>query len=226
MSDKALSYDGDNDRCYNATLNIEGYGAVSFEAWVKTVDKTEAQYLTYRENQVYLYLGTNSHIEAFLAGLSFTYPNWDTSALISNDTWHYIVFTYDGVKAHLYVDGTEVGTGYNCTGVFDAGSLEWYIGLSAVSWHGVIDEVRVSDAARTAEEILANWNGGSGKKLEVDADTVALWHFDEGEGDTAYDETENGYDLTIVGATWTDGFPFLKIAGGMQGPAAVVLDII
>ncbi len=35
--------------------------------------------------------------------------------------------------------------------------------------------------------------------------TIALWHFDEGSGTTAYDETENDNDGTINGATWTTG---------------------
>ncbi|NQU05463.1 MAG: LamG domain-containing protein [Calditrichaeota bacterium] len=41
--------------------------------------------------------------------------------------------------------------------------------------------------------------------FEVDENTAALWHFDENEGDIAFDATENDYDLNLEdGATWSD----------------------
>lgn len=226
MPEKALSYDGDNDRCYNDALTIEGYEAFSCEAWVKTVDKTEIQHIIASIDQFYLLVDTDSNIITTTVGLSDEYEKWATAALLSNDTWHFIVFTYDGVKKHLYVDGAEVGTGVACTGTFDPTAEQWYVGKSVESWHGVIDEVRISDIARTAVEILANWNGGIGKKLEVDAHTVALWHFDEGEGDIAYDETDNDYDLTIVGPTWTEGKPFIRFPGQGMGAGIRRLPIL
>jgi len=36
--------------------------------------------------------------------------------------------------------------------------------------------------------------------------TWAYWKFDEGSGNIAYDCTEHGFDGTIYGATWTDGY--------------------
>jgi hypothetical protein len=39
----------------------------------------------------------------------------------------------------------------------------------------------------------------------VDSNTVALWHFDEGVGDTVYDSSPNGNNGVIYGATWVDG---------------------
>ena len=38
-----------------------------------------------------------------------------------------------------------------------------------------------------------------------DTDTVALWHFDEGSGNSAKDSSGKGNDGTIHGATWVDG---------------------
>src|SRR3989344_8892334 len=43
------------------------------------------------------------------------------------------------------------------------------------------------------------------EEYSVDDNTLALWHFNEGEGNTAYDETNNENDGTITGATWTEG---------------------
>jgi hypothetical protein len=46
---------------------------------------------------------------------------------------------------------------------------------------------------------------GPPKVLEVDTNTMGLWHFDEGVGSTAFDETSNNNDGSISGATWTTG---------------------
>jgi len=39
-------------------------------------------------------------------------------------------------------------------------------------------------------------------QFELDNNTVALWHFDEGSGNMIFDETSNNNDGTISGATW------------------------
>ena len=44
-----------------------------------------------------------------------------------------------------------------------------------------------------------------GRELEADEHTVALWHFNEGSGDTVYDHTKNGNNGSRYGANWTDG---------------------
>ncbi len=42
-------------------------------------------------------------------------------------------------------------------------------------------------------------------ELSTDENTIALYHFNEGTGDTVYDETANNNDGTITTATWTTG---------------------
>jgi hypothetical protein len=42
-------------------------------------------------------------------------------------------------------------------------------------------------------------------ELEADANTVALWHFNEGSGDTVYDVSGNGNHGVINGASWVNG---------------------
>ena len=208
MADKCLSFDGLDDYAYSASLNIDGLGAFSFEIWVKTVDNTEYQHLCRCYGNFTFYMWTDQDILATCYGLTPDYKRHEATGLISDDTWHYIVYTYDGSIKKLYIDGTHVDDDEAATGTFNTASSAWLIGDTVDSWHGLIDEVRLSNIVRTPTEISNNWNGGSGKKLEVDANTIALYHFDEGSGGTAYDESGNNYDLTISGATWADGFPF------------------
>ncbi|MDX1945779.1 MAG: LamG-like jellyroll fold domain-containing protein, partial [Pirellulaceae bacterium] len=95
----------------------------------------------------------------------------------------------------LYVDGKRVayspprsGQTFPVSGVSKLGHL--LIGL--------VDDVRVSKRPR----YLADFTPPP--RHEKDADTLALWHFDEGAGDTLRDESGNGYDGKITGAKWVN----------------------
>src|SRR5437868_14560991 len=45
------------------------------------------------------------------------------------------------------------------------------------------------------------------KRFEPDADTLALYHCDEGEGDVLKDSSGNGHHGKIVGAKWVVQWP-------------------
>jgi hypothetical protein len=68
---------------------------------------------------------------------------------------------------------------------------------------GMIDEIRISKVARYAAEYEPP------ARFEVDADTLALYHFDEGQGDVLTDSSGNNHHGKIVNAKWVPG-----IAGG------------
>lgn len=76
--------------------------------------------------------------------------------------------------------------------------IDWDLGCGMV---GVIDEVRISTVVRYG----ANFNPQT--VFVPDMSTVALYHFDEGQGAIAHDASGNGNDGTIHGATWTIEHP-------------------
>src|ERR1019366_7642082 len=67
----------------------------------------------------------------------------------------------------------------------------------------IMDEVRFSKVARYDKDFTP------AKRFEPDADTLALYHFDEGAGDVLKDSSGNGHHGKIVGAKWVnaDGSP-------------------
>ena len=98
--------------------------------------------------------------------------------------WNYIVWTKDGANGgKLYHNGQLV-----YTGSFENVGYWWgRLDLGAeffVNWggwfKGLIDEVRISNKVRTANEILNYYN--SNAPFSNDANTVGLWRFDEGSG--------------------------------------------
>ncbi len=64
------------------------------------------------------------------------------------------------------------------------------------AFRGLIDELRISDVARYSEDFTPQ------DRFETDDDTLALYHFDEGEGDVLHDASGNDHHGTIVGAKW------------------------
>ena len=63
---------------------------------------------------------------------------------------------------------------------------------------GVIDQVRVSNAIRYTTDFVIP------KRLKTDDSTLALFHFDEGQGATLRDASGNDHHGTIKGAEWVD----------------------
>jgi hypothetical protein len=76
-------------------------------------------------------------------------------------------------------------------------------------------EVPDSQTTQARIMVLAHYNGTdapnqtdySDENFEI-SHTVALWHFDENSGDTAFDETENNNDGTLMPASpaWVSGY--------------------
>ena len=65
-----------------------------------------------------------------------------------------------------------------------------------IIFYDIIDETMIFNRALTQEEIAWIYNKGK---------PVGQWKFDEGEGSTAYDSTDNNKDCTITGADWVQG---------------------
>jgi hypothetical protein len=63
------------------------------------------------------------------------------------------------------------------------------VGVEETWFHGIIDEVRISNIARYTEDFTPQ------RRFEPDEHTMALYHFDEGSGDV----------LTTLRATATTG---------------------
>ena len=127
---------------------------------------------------------------------------------ISTDEWHYLAITKSNdLTGKIYLDGDLVGEGtfldvnYNWS--------ELYLGVSYfTSWRkhfkGWLDEFRVSSIIRSEVEILENFQANM--SLEVDANTLGLWHLDEPDGNF-FNNSVPGIDdgELFSGAQFTDG---------------------
>ena len=98
---------------------------------------------------------------------------------------HHVAGTYQAGTASLYIDGEKVAFNTSASLAAEpAGSI--YIGCWAntgLHHNGLIDEARLSKSVRYADNFSP-----SPTPFTLDEQTVHLWHFDEGEHDTAKDD--------------------------------------
>ena len=105
---------------------------------------------------------------------------------------YHIAVVRDGKQIRLYVDGAKVGEGALKDGL-KPGEKSFNIGFGA---HAVMDEIRVSTTARYDADFTP------ADRHRPDQHTLALYHFDAGQGDVLKDSSGNNHHGKIVGAKW------------------------
>ncbi len=82
-------------------------------------------------------------------------------------------------------------------------------------FRGMIDEVRISSVARYDKDFVP------AARHEPDEDTLALYHFDEGEGDVVKDSSGNNHHGTKVGQVkWVKSLPYAPPTSAKSPEAA------
>ena len=146
---------------------------------------------------------------------------------IQNNVWYHAAATYDGTKWQLFLNGVlereltvsrpprsdsiqhaAIGTALNSTGA------------ASGFFDGVIDEVRIWNAARTQQQIA---DGMSGEILSAPG-LLGRWGLNENSGTVVGDSSGSGITGTVVGTnwSWSAGAPFTVIVNA--APAAPVLN--
>ena len=129
---------------------------------------------------------------------------------IVNNTWYHAAFTYDGTALKLYLNGNlEATLASTCIPRYDSiqhAGLGTYLtstGASSGYFQGVLDEVRIWNAAHTQASIQSTINS----ELTSGTGLVARWGLNEGTGTTAASSVGSFPGTLTNGPTWVDGFP-------------------
>src|SRR6185312_13221214 len=146
----------------------------------------------------------DSNVNVSLSLGSANIPNTTPVPLTS---WSHIAVTYDGTNAKIFVNG--VGSANLSFSGHSSGISTHDVSIgtdsifSATSFNGAIDEIRVSNNIRYTSNFVP-----SGVRFTSDANTLGLWHLDEGTGLSVADASGTFSNGTLSGAsppTWVPG---------------------
>jgi hypothetical protein len=212
----ALQFDGSNDYvdCGNdASLKNISNGA-TFEFWVNAYDLLPlgqyGQKIISRYDEYNIGVLTISGTGYYVADISESNVQigdwlWRSSGTARMRSpilfgWHHIIVTVDTTNGgRMYVDGVLKSTD-TWAGSPYLSSYKTALGNNIVHlnqhFRGLIDEVRIYNRALSAAEVRYHYNRGG---------PVAHWTFDEGNGITTYDMTDNNNDGTLGDGTCSPG---------------------
>jgi concanavalin A-like lectin/glucanase superfamily protein/galactose oxidase-like protein/Big-like domain-containing protein/purple acid phosphatase-like protein/Kelch motif protein len=218
----SLAFNGSNGRVRFAV--VPALTVFTVEAWVKRAADM-GRYETFASNASAGYsketfglyvdggnadCGSNPP-DQFAWAYTQTTGGWFTqcSGMTANPgAWHHVAVTRDASNtARIFIDGVLKGTTLNTaapassTGAFGIGDAADAI---AEYFNGLIDEVRISNVVRYTASFAPQTSNFS-----PDANTVALYHLDEGSGTTTADASGHNYTGTLTGGvTWSIDTPY------------------
>ena len=206
----ALDFADDTDGYVNCgTIDLSG-PEVTFEAWIYPEGfQTSSPYISgimgeevSSSNLALMRLGDavldKNNIPQFVLSLDGSDRKLWGKTELSADTWYHLAATYDGSSMIIYINGKEDASAGQ-SGSITANASFW---ISQVPmsrpFNGRMDEVRVWNVARTAQQIRDNMC----KSLQGDEPgLVAYYRMDQqsvAEQTTLYDQTPNGHDGELI----------------------------
>jgi len=151
----------------------------------------------------------------------------------SDNNWHNLACTWDGSHMNMFIDGNQIPsnpipTSFSTVGFTnDNATIGAYPTTNEEFFHGQLDEFQIWNTALTESQIQHYM---SCAPLGNEPDLVGYWNFDEGNGIYAQDQTSNGNDGNITGATYiantpTQSCPLTNI-NGSESAAVLNLTIL
>ncbi len=119
---------------------------------------------------------------------------WGDCSTWNAGEWHHVAVTWDDTdNLIIYLDGiATMSTSFLNYGTYFDHEQPMVIGSTRSArvngTDGAIDELRISNVARSPSEILNSYNGGSGTLLTVDENTTMMLHFDSTLEDVELDQ--------------------------------------
>ncbi len=216
-----FDFDGSADYIYAPSSNSMDVDYITVEAWIRSDSPADSIHrgIVGRDDETNRNwrLGKRNEND-----IQFSVWVSDAEQLVLDGTaldgeLTYIVGTYDGSDVRLYKDNVEIGTPVEIVGVIDKDTVDLEIGRNELDreWDGMIDEIRVSNVARSTAWLKASYYSGLGtlytEQTEEQGPGPTMYlSFDEGYGSTTYDSSPNNYDGTIYNAVWKDESECIK----------------
>jgi len=147
-------------------------------------------------------------------GLGFDEVVTSTGVLSANQWYHIAAVNDEGIRK-IFINGIEFElTGSPLNVVANNNSIRIGSDYGGRYFDGRIDEVRIWNIAREQEEISETMDT---ILTGQEAGLIAYYSFNEGAGDTLFDQTSNGHNGIIIGnPAWVDGYTLSGVLGDIN----------
>jgi hypothetical protein len=178
-------------------------GSFTLEAWVKfdSLPGNEVQTIIYKgrssSSLSYALFYLNGFTVA-LRGTNGTHYYLQDDSTPALGQWHHVAATYNRSQLRLFVNG-QLTASRSLNVSISTSSRPVTLGYNEL-WtdgelDGTLDEVRISSTARYSGSFTPLL------RFSSDSNTRALWHLDEGTGQTSADATRNNNRATLGTST-------------------------
>jgi hypothetical protein len=176
-------------------------GEVAVEFWLNHDGTSDPDaFILQKQGAFNLQLAGDGEERRIKLGSQFVQSSITSDAGVPAGVWTHVAVTYDGSQYNLYINGTPDGSVGENTAVSTSGN-RLVVGAndarSGRFFHGRIDNLRLWDVSRTADQIEANY---SRQLPGRSAGLSGLWQFDDvGNTDRAYGSTYRHNNITLTG---------------------------
>ncbi|MBA4542004.1 phage tail family protein [Thermoactinomyces daqus] len=133
--------------------------------------------------------------------------------------WHHVAIRWNGMDVALFIDGAQAASATLADAVAFTGATKLYVGSrndGTLQWNGLLDDLMISNIARSDTEILAH--ATNGQPMTPDENKTLKLTFDDSLApsmDTS-DIANNGTAPTypVITATMGQASTYLKISSG------------
>lgn len=203
----AKAFNGGNDHLNLGSINhVDSLSNMTADAWIYPTLQTAATHFRVFSKQHVLYVGQYGNQASFYIGSGAAWTISDvTGGTLAMNQWNHVAWVKSGTSYYVYINGALAKSGTGAPASIGTNSNTTYIGSyngTTQSWAGNIDEVRLSNTARSAEEIRQTYEAGL-RTHPITIDFAAILdsgNLITGSGDTGFTVDATGYGLASKGS--------------------------
>jgi len=163
----AMNFDGSSQYvCVANSASLTMTRQITVSAWVKSAGIVKTDTIVRKGNGYSLYLegghGNVPEVAIFQGGVGKFVSG---TTIMTPGLWHHVAGTFDGTNLKIYVNGILEGSLTTPGGIDNQPTLEGNLNLIIAAnsglgdfFNGIIDEVKIYNYARTAQDILNDYN--------------------------------------------------------------------
>ena len=205
----ALQFDGQTAFVKIPSLSRTDQGPLTLECWIRTVFQPKAKVVLLVAGSSHFQIAkTDGHL--FVASRYAPFLSSERCPEFISDEWQHVAIVNAEREVRIYINGVKraqmpnaqqpVQTEHLFDGTWiGAHPLDRDLNRIEYFFLGAIDEIRISKTCRYDLDFTPQ------PRFEPDADTLALYHCDEGVGTALRDSSENKHHGLINSAIWIKG---------------------